>query len=209
MYIRLTQATGSRDRAAQDAAADRWKTTAVPVLRAEKGYVGCFIAAQTNGEACTASYWQDAAALEASEAQAAAIRARAAEISSELRDVRVDSFEVLLLERAKAPSGGMHLRSNDLSGADPEKVAAFVRDRVYPVVAGQPGFRSVMVAANRATGRTIVATTWESLADLERSEAAVTDLREEAVRATGASGVKVETWEVPFIEMVAQPNVGS
>lgn len=203
MYLRLIRVQGSTDRAEQDAAEKTFLEQFVPPIKQRPGFAGFFLGIdRASGISSSVSYWQDAAAELGSRPTSQVLAA--AEAALKCKVLEVETFELVLIERAKPAAAGTYLRTNDVTG-DATRIdagIAFARDRVYPIVRQQPGFRSFGVAVNRKTGRSIVSTNWESMADLERSEAAVVDIREEARKTMGATGVTVEKWEIPVLELV-------
>ncbi len=211
MYMRVSRVEGLKD---VSQILEGVTQNTIPVLKQQPGYVGAFIVAEPGTEvAGTVTFWQDRQAVEASEAVTAELRAKAGARAAEAgaRITETDVFEILMLERTKAPEAGAFIRVNDLS-ADAARIdqgLAFVRDKVHPAVRNLQGFRSISVSANRESGRTLVGTTWDTLQDLKDSEAAVADLRQEGVRAAGASGVRVEVEEILWIELPTGAAISS
>ena len=66
----------------------------------------------------------------------------------------------------------------------------------------QPGARSALLFVNRKTGRTYSSTAWDTEQDMQKSEAAVAGLRDEAIKKIGGKGGKVEAFEVYFTEIL-------
>ena len=86
--------------------------------------------------------------------------------------------------------------------ADPSKIddgIANVRDEVTPVITGIDGCVGMSMLADRASGRCIATSSWESEAALRDSADRVRPLREGAERALGASTSTVDTWEVAVV----------
>ena len=86
--------------------------------------------------------------------------------------------------------------------ADPRKIdegIAFVRDRVKPIVDAEPGSRGLGMWVNRETGDAVVTTVWEDRAALDASESGVAQVRAEAARVVGATGVRVEVAEAAVV----------
>lgn len=86
--------------------------------------------------------------------------------------------------------------------ADPSKVdegIANVRDEVTPVITDMDGCVGMSMLADRASGRCIATSSWESEAAMRDSTDRVRSLREGAERALGASSSTVDTWEVAVV----------
>jgi heme-degrading monooxygenase HmoA len=148
------------------------------------------------------TYWEDEAALKASEAAGTSLRVQATEASGATVE-EVERLELAVQERAAPARAGTFVRMNDIKG-DPariEEAIRFSRDQALPVVRGLKGFRAYIFAVNRQTGRGIVSTVWETLDDLKASESAVAPLRAEAQKSSGASTVKVEIFESAYADI--------
>jgi heme-degrading monooxygenase HmoA len=201
MWIRSTRLQGDVNRL--DEAVNTYRQKIGPAMAEMAGYMGTAVLAnRETGLAESVVYWQDEAALKATEASTEEMRARvAAELGAKI--ISVDRLELVIVERAAPVQEGTFVRTNDVQG-DPAKLdegTAFIRDKVIKVLTAQPGFRALVTGINRQTGRSVTASTWDSMDALKKSEAAVVDLREQAVKASGATGVKVEIWESVFVEM--------
>ena len=162
-----------------------------------------FLANRATGAGLSASYWDSAETMQASEEAGNAAREQAAGQGNDLQIGEVDRFEFIIQERLGPPRAGNFLRLNDVQGspAKIDDVANLLRERALPAAKAQPGFRAMLMAANRQTGRTLVASAWETAADREASDAAVQGLRRDAVQVAGADTVKVELYEYLFAEV--------
>ena len=86
--------------------------------------------------------------------------------------------------------------------ADPSRIddgIANVRDEVTPVITGIDGCVGMSMLADRASGRCIATSSWESEAALRESADRVRPLRDGAEQALGASTSTVDTWEVAVV----------
>ncbi|KGN40260.1 antibiotic biosynthesis monooxygenase [Knoellia aerolata] len=86
--------------------------------------------------------------------------------------------------------------------ADPAKVdagIAHVRDEVTPAVTAMDGCVGMSMLVDRASGRCIATTSWESEAALTGSAEMVRPLRDAAQSALGATTSSVDTWEVAVV----------
>jgi heme-degrading monooxygenase HmoA len=161
------------------------------------------LANRTTGAGLSASYWDSAETMQASEDAGNLVRQQAAAQSSDLQIGEVDRFEFIIQERVGPPQAGNFLRLNDVQGspAKIDDVASMMRERVLPVAKAQPGFRAMLMAANRQTGRTLVASAWDTAADREASDAAFQGLRGDAAQLAGADTVKIGLYEYLFAEV--------
>jgi hypothetical protein len=120
--------------------------------------------------------------------------------------VNVERFEQVIQERTQPPKAGTFVRLNTVVGV-PEKVdnaIKFVQNQVLPELKAQKGYRGLIMNVDRMTGRSIVSTIWDTLADLEASEVKASGLRRDAAAAAGAADIKVEIFEAAFAE-IKQP----
>jgi hypothetical protein len=116
--------------------------------------------------------------------------------------VKVERYEVVILDRAQPPKLGEFVSVDTISG-DPDKVDAatvFVRDKVLEVLRSLKGYRATVMGVDRQTGRSVMSTTWDTLADLKANDSGVSVLRKEAAHAAGADDVQVEIFEAPVME---------
>jgi heme-degrading monooxygenase HmoA len=91
----------------------------------------------------------------------------------------------------------MYARSTSLQ-ARPSSMDAgidLIRTEVLPAVQGMQGCVGLSMMADRSSGRCIVTSAWESMAEMRASDAAVGKLRERAGKLLGGSPY-VEEWEI-------------
>lgn len=85
---------------------------------------------------------------------------------------------------------------------DPSRIdggIAHVRGEVAPAITAMEGCVGMSMLADRASGRLVVTSSWESEAALRDSADRVRPLRDAAERAMGASTSVVDTWEVAVV----------
>jgi hypothetical protein len=199
MYVRSVSVRVPLDKIEQAIAT--YQQQVVPAASQQAGYVGTvLILNRESGEATAVTYWDGLESLNASEETTSRRRAEVTgSIGAAVMDV--DRFEVAILERAGEPRSDTFVRLNELY-AQPDKVdelIAFMR-RSAPSVVQQQGCRALVMGVNRMTGRTIVSSAWETAADREASEAAVTGTRKEAGELAGGQPT-VTLGEIVFAEM--------
>jgi heme-degrading monooxygenase HmoA len=94
----------------------------------------------------------------------------------------------------------MYARSNTIHG-DPQNIdagIANVRDEVMPALMTMPGCMGLSMLADRASGRCIVTTSWDSEESMHASEAPVADMRARAGQIMGARP-EVAEWEIALM----------
>ena len=203
MFIRGTRVQTSPDQV--DAAIANFKKQVLPAARSTPGNLGAaLLIDRKSGTGVGITYWETAKALAASEQMGIKTRIEAAKNVSGSQIVNVERYEIVIMDRAAPPQVGTFNRANTLN-ADPEKIDAvtvFIRNKVLPVLKAQKGYRATIMGVDRQTGRTVVSTVWDTLADLQASEGSVSALRQEAAKTAGASGpVEVEVFEAAAVDL--------
>ncbi|TFV44849.1 antibiotic biosynthesis monooxygenase [Blastococcus sp. TF02A_35] len=95
----------------------------------------------------------------------------------------------------------MHARTTTIM-ADPSRMddgIADVRDSVLPAVRDMDGCIGLSMLCDRASGRVIVTTAWESEEAVAGTRERVRALRERATRQFGASDSEVREWEIAAV----------
>jgi heme-degrading monooxygenase HmoA len=201
MFGRVSRLKAPSDRI--DAMISDFKERVVPAVKKVAGNRGAILLVdRANGIGLGLTYWEDEASLKASEDTGTSLRGQVAQTAGATIE-EVDRFEIVIQERTSAPRAGTFVRLTDVKG-DPARLDAgikFSREVAYPKVRGFKGLRAFITSVNRQTGRAVVSTVWETLEDLKASEAAVLPIREEALKALGASTAKVEIFESAFVEL--------
>jgi heme-degrading monooxygenase HmoA len=104
----------------------------------------------------------------------------------------------------------MYARSNTIQG-DPaamERMTAYTRDEVMPLVRGLDGNVGISMLADRDTGRCIVTTSWESEEAMRASDSGVRDSRQQAGSMLGGTP-EVAEWEVVLMHRAHEAHDGA
>ncbi len=201
MYIRATRVQSPLDAIEKGIA--YFKETVVPAVKAAPGNAGAVLLVdRKTGSGVGITLWETAQALSASEQMGITSRTQSAAAMGGAI-VNVERFEQVIQDRAQPPKAGHFVRQNTVAGA-PERIdnaIKFIEKQVLPVLRTQKGYRALLMNVDRMTGRSTVATVWDTRADLEASEAKVSALRRDAADAAGAADVKVEIFETVFVEV--------
>jgi heme-degrading monooxygenase HmoA len=201
MYVRATRVQSPPDAIEKGIA--YFKETVVPAVKAAPGNAGAVLLVDRNtGSAVGVTMWETAQALSASEQLGITSRTQsAAAMGGSI--VNVERFEQVIQDRAQPPKAGAFVRQNTVAGT-PERIdnaIKFMEKQALPLLRTLKGYRALLMNVDRMTGRTTVATVWDTRADLEASEAKVSGLRRDAAAAAGAADVKVEIFETVFAEV--------
>lgn len=177
MHVRVTRLSGTPESLDRMISTFEESTAAVREL---PGCAGVVVASDTAaGTVFAASYWESEAALTASETTVAGVRDRMAKEHG-IEVVSIEHFEVAQLQRSQPVKAGTCARIITAQ-IPPGAVAAaesVLRDDVLPAITAQPGFRSAVAAVNRQNGSLFLASSWNTAADREASEAALAPARE-------------------------------
>ncbi|HEY8951263.1 MAG TPA: hypothetical protein VIP78_01705 [Candidatus Dormibacteraeota bacterium] len=85
--------------------------------------------------------------------------------------------------------------------SDPSKAddtARFYTEQMVPAIKEQPGFLGALLMTDRATGKSLGLTFWETKEALQASEDAANKLRSQGVSLTEAQPPTVERFEVAY-----------
>jgi heme-degrading monooxygenase HmoA len=208
MYVRVTAIRTDPSRV--DSGIAYFEDEAVPGMRSARGYAGAgLLVDRETGAGAGITYWETLADMNAAEQMGQQARRRSSE-STGAEVIDVDRFELILLNRASDPAAPSFSRIEQLYG-DPQRLdegIAFVREKVLPNLSKQKGYQSLLLGANRMTGRVVMTSSWRTAEDRAASEAAVVDQRATAARILQAKQVDVTLLEVAFIE-IKQPTRAS
>lgn len=182
----------------------------VPEAKKQDGNRGAILLIDRSNEVGWGlTYWDTEAALKSSEYVGTSLRtAAAAAVGATIEEV--DRLEIVVQERAAPPAAGTFVRVNDAQG-DPARIddaIQYMRESALPVVRALKGFRALIFAVNRQSGRGVISSVWETLDDLKASESAIAPLREQAASAAGTTTMKVEIYESAYAEL-SQPVTSS
>ncbi len=187
-----------------DSAIKQWTTEIFPLLKKQDGFRGAtLVGNRKTGDGLSVSYWGSEEAMKNARPK---VRPQAETVLAKTgsKIIDDDECELVVQERIQPPKAGVFVRVTTVE-ADPAKAdegIAFYEEKIVPVIRKQPGARTALLLVNRKTGRGFAATGWDTEKDLEKSEAAVTGLREETVKKFGGKGGKVEAFEVYFTEIL-------
>jgi len=206
MYLRATRVQVPPEKVKE--AIHDFEANIAPGVRKTSGNIGVgLLVNRQTGESLAISYWDSARSLGASEQTGVDSRVGSARRVSGMQIVNVERGEVTLMDRAAAPKVGTMLRLTSATG-EIDKLDAginFVKNKVLPLQKTLKGYRAMVGAVDRQTGRAFVSSTWDSMPDLEASEKAIEPMRAEAAKASGLipETVKIEIFEAAVFDMAA------
>jgi heme-degrading monooxygenase HmoA len=205
MYVRAVWFEGAPDEL--EARVARYPQQMQP-MRAAPGCLGiAALADRETGAGISVTYWDSQQSMLATEPQSETIRAQAV-ADSRLRVVDIDRFEMILVDRAAPPAAGSFARMTDVTvpAANVDAAAEVLRSHL-PEGRKLPGFRALLVGANRETGRTVTTTTWNTAADREASAEPARAIGDEMSNLRGDATPKVSLYEVVYSDVSVPTTV--
>jgi heme-degrading monooxygenase HmoA len=187
-----------------DKGTKQWTSEIFPLLKKQDGFRGAtLVGNRQTGDGLAVSYWESEQAMKNARPN---VRPQAETILGQTggKIVDDDEYEVAVLERIQPAKAGVFVRVTTVD-ADPAKHAegiANFKEKIVPVIRKQAGARTALLFVNRKTGRTFSGTAWDTRQDLDKSEAAVSGLRDEAIKKVGGKSGKTEAFEVYFTEIL-------
>jgi heme-degrading monooxygenase HmoA len=187
-----------------DKGTKQWTSEIFPLLKKQDGFRGAtLVGNRQTGDGLAVSYWESEQAMKNARPN---VRPQAETILGQTggKIVDDDEYEVAVLERIQPAKAGVFVRVTTVE-ADPAKHAegiANFKEKIVPVIRKQAGARTALLFVNRKTGRTFSGTAWDTRQDLDKSEAAVSGLRDEAIKKVGGKSGKTEAFEVYFTEIL-------
>jgi heme-degrading monooxygenase HmoA len=196
MYARTTTVHGSP--AKIDEGIGYVRDQVMPMVQQMDGCIGLsMLADRDSGRCIITTAWQSQDAMRASAAGVMDSRARAAKLLGGGQP-EVAEWEMALMHRVRPSDAGACTRviwAQRAAGAM-EDVIDVMRTRIMPQVEAIPGFESVSVLIDPASGRTSTAVTYESRAAMDAANE-----RGQALRAEFSETVGMEITEVAGFEL--------
>jgi heme-degrading monooxygenase HmoA len=179
MYARST--TIQADPSALDEGMAYVRDEVMPLVRGMDGCVGLsMLADRASGRCIVTTAWATEEARRASADRVRESRERAAEIFRS-HQPEVTDWEIAVMHRMHAGHDGACTRVvwGESDPARAEDNMGTFRMAMLPRMEELPGFCSVSLMVDRATGRSALATTYDSRADMDRSTEAARGMRDE------------------------------
>jgi heme-degrading monooxygenase HmoA len=196
VYARSTTVHARRE--SIDDGIARIRDAVMPAVMDMDGCVGMSLIVDRDSGRCIATTaWDSEGAMRASAEQVRTLRENAAGAFGGPID-RVEQWEIGLLHRDHEAGDGACARCTwlevDPSGTD-DALEAF-RMSVLPELERMDGFCSASMFIDRATGRTVSATAWDSPETMDRSREPVNQLRSRVTGQLGARVIEVAEFEL-------------
>ena len=197
MHARTTTVQGSP--AKIDEGIGYVRDQVMPLVQQMDGCIGLSMLVDRNSGRCiVTTAWESADALRASAERVMTSRARAAEVL-DAAPPEVDEWEVTLVHRVRPADAGACTRViwAHRAAGPMDDARDMMRMRMLPQVEELPGFCSLSMLTDPASGRAATAVTYESRAAMDAANERGTMLRAEF-----AEGVGMEITEVAGFDLV-------
>lgn len=195
MYARSTTVRGNPQ--AMDEGIAYVRDTIMPAVRQMDGCIGLSMLVDREVGRCIATTsWADAEAMHRSEDSVLPMRERAAEIMG--GDPQVDEWEIALMHRLHTAHHGACARViwHDGDPADVDRMIDTFRMAALPQLSDLPGCCSVSVMLDRASGRAVVTTTYDSPQDMAMAADKAKEMREEFLRQINRTVTEIAEFEL-------------
>jgi heme-degrading monooxygenase HmoA len=181
-----------------------WAQEILPILKQQPGFAGAtLIGNRKIGSSVSVSYWESEQAMREARdpVRSAAVASLGKTDGVTIAD---DECEVAFLERFEPASAGAWVRLTTVQGdpAQLSQAASSFREKIVPSVKRQSGARTAYFFSNPQTGKTFAGSVWDTLADLQKSESSISELRAEAINKFGGREAKTEAMELYVIEIL-------
>ena len=161
------------------------------------GCIGMSVVADRDSGRCIAtSAWESEAAMRATEAAVAPLRAKAAGMFGAAP--QVEEWEIAVLHRDHPTGDDACVRSTWIQGdpADLDRSIDVFKLTAMPAIQEYEGFCSASLLVNRTTGRALVTVAYDSRTGLDRSRERANAVRERTVNEMNASVQEVREFDL-------------
>ncbi len=200
MYARAT--TFRAQSSSIDADIAHVRDTVMPALEGIEGYIGLSLLVDRPSRRCIAtSSWQSAEAMRASAESVRPIRDRAVQIFGGSADV--EEWEIAVLHRDHRSSEGACVRATWVKVA-PDQVGRgidFYKTTILPVLEELEGFCSASLLVDRASGRAVGSTTFDSVEAMEHNRDQLDRLRASSGQEVAAEVLDVCDFELAIAHL--------
>jgi len=185
-----------------DAGIALFRDEVMPTLRGMTGCVGMSLLADRESGRCIATTaWEDMTVLRASADEVRPLRAHAAKAFN--ASTSVDEWQIAALHRDHRSGDGACVRATWLKTRPDQfdHALEFYKATVLPEIEQLDGFCSTSLMSDRASGRAVVSTTYDSQDAMERSRDTARSLRTALLRDLGADQLDVGEFELALAHL--------
>ena len=195
MYARSTTIRGNPQ--AMDEGIAYVRDEIMPAVRQMDGWIGLSMLVDRDAGRCIATTsWADAEAMHRSAESVLPMRQRAAEIMG--GEAEVNEWEIAVMHRLHTAHHGACARViwNDGDLADVDRMIDTFCMKVLPKLEDLAGCCSISVMLDRATGRAVITTTYDSPQDMAMAADKAKAMREEFMREMNRTITEIAEFEL-------------
>ncbi|UXA17117.1 hypothetical protein [Mycobacterium sp. SMC-4] len=200
MYARTTTVWG-RPSSVDDGIA-YIRDSVMPVVQKLHGFVGfSLLVDRRSGRCIAASAWQSEDAIQASAPLVREVRDRAAQMLGGTMEVA--DWEIAVMHRHHESAEGACVRVSWVA-VDPARMDSGIeifKQAVLPVLDGLEGHCSTSMLVNRAAGRAVVSSAYDSMDTLAHHRAELDRIRDATVEQTGAEVLEECNFELAIAHL--------
>lgn len=200
MYARST--TIHAQPSAIDAGVAHLRDEVMPQLQGLEGFVGMsLLTDRASGRCIATTAWESQEAMNALAEQVRPIRERAIEMFGGA--ATVDEWEIAVMHRDHQMPEGACARViwGHVDPANADAAIEYFRSTVMPDSEAIEGFCSMSLLVDRATGRGVSCTTYDSREAMERGRGDAQSLKEARMKESGASELDECEFDVAFAHL--------
>jgi heme-degrading monooxygenase HmoA len=203
MHARLIRLKGSPEGA--DARRAAFEGEGLPAIRQQPGFKGAVaVGDPASGAGAVVTYWESEEAMNRSADALADVRERMT-TGQGMQVLSVEQYEIIMFERRQPPVPGNAVRMSRARGKLDVADRAFtqLREEGLTLASSLPGFRALIAGIDRASGRFLVISGWDTAPDREAAEIATAEQRARLAETAGATDLEVEKYEVTTADVPA------
>jgi heme-degrading monooxygenase HmoA len=158
-----------------------------------------------SGRCIVTTSWESEDAMRASEERVRSIRDRAADEFGGIGDPMVEEWELAVLHRDHRSGEGACARTTWVNG-DPARMdenIEYFKTSVLPDLENLEGFCSASLMINRASGRAVACSSFDSREAMERNREQSTNLKNEKIQEAGVEEADEHEFELALAHLRA------
>jgi heme-degrading monooxygenase HmoA len=208
MYCRVIRLAGDAIRS--DEGIRGWTDGVLPAMKRQPGFAGAtLVGNRATGDGLAVSYWETEAAMQDAREQVRpeGLKTLHATGGSIIED---NACEVAVMERIEPAKAGVFVSVTTVQST-PANLSDTInnfKQNVVPALRSQHGVRGAFQFVNPQSGMVFSGSLWDTQADLDKSEGANHEMREQMIQKLGGENARTEAFEVYYTEILTPATVG-
>ncbi len=175
-----------------------------PMVRDMDGCLGLsLIVDRETGRSITTTSWDSEETLRASAGMVGGIRAQGAELMAAMGEPAVEEWEIASMHRAQHTGSGACVRAawSRVPTQYVDRALGFYKDELLPHIEQLEGFVSASLLIDRASGRSVLSTAYESREAMERTRDQADYLRARSTQEANVEFLDVGEFELAIAHL--------